>query len=278
MDGVGTGEGRVAGAGVLGGPAQRLDDEVDRLEHVGPPVDAVADLTGTDQDRCAGVDHGFLQRRRDVLDCLVNSRDEPGRPYNPRHRRARPLHREPVPLADGGGPAAPPPRAGRRGRHGVVGRALRGRRAGHRTTASPPWPTAASTSRGAPEPPARRGHAAPRRPRDRDGPRCTSARPRCSLPGGPAEDVHPQGAGRGRGGGRARPPTSRSTPGSPASPPDGSPGPSSGWATTTSSTWPTRSAGAEPTYEATADLLDRLLGEVVDLAFPVHCRAEGQRA
>jgi protein-tyrosine-phosphatase len=31
-------------------------------------------------------------------------------------------------------------------------------------------------------------------------------------------------------------------------------------------------------YEATADLLDRLLGEVVDLAFPVHCRAEGQRA
>jgi protein-tyrosine phosphatase len=31
-------------------------------------------------------------------------------------------------------------------------------------------------------------------------------------------------------------------------------------------------------YEATADLLDDLLGRVVDLAFPVHSRAEGQRA
>ena len=31
-------------------------------------------------------------------------------------------------------------------------------------------------------------------------------------------------------------------------------------------------------YEVTADLLDRLLGEVVDLAFPVRTRAEGQRA
>jgi len=33
-----------------------------------------------------------------------------------------------------------------------------------------------------------------------------------------------------------------------------------------------------PEYEATADLLDRLLGQVVDLAFPVHSRPEGQRA
>ena len=31
-------------------------------------------------------------------------------------------------------------------------------------------------------------------------------------------------------------------------------------------------------YEVTADLLDRLLGDVVDLAFPVRTRAEGQRA
>jgi protein-tyrosine phosphatase len=31
-------------------------------------------------------------------------------------------------------------------------------------------------------------------------------------------------------------------------------------------------------YELTADLLDRLLGEVVDRAFPVHSRPEGQRA
>ena len=31
-------------------------------------------------------------------------------------------------------------------------------------------------------------------------------------------------------------------------------------------------------YEITADLLDRLLGEVVDLAFPVRTRPEGQRA
>ena len=31
-------------------------------------------------------------------------------------------------------------------------------------------------------------------------------------------------------------------------------------------------------YEVTADLLDRLLGGVVDLAFPVHTRPEGQRA
>lgn len=31
-------------------------------------------------------------------------------------------------------------------------------------------------------------------------------------------------------------------------------------------------------YEVTADLLDRLLGEVVGLAFPVHTRPEGQRA
>lgn len=31
-------------------------------------------------------------------------------------------------------------------------------------------------------------------------------------------------------------------------------------------------------YEATADLLDRLLGEVVDLAFPAHHRVEGQPA
>jgi protein-tyrosine phosphatase len=31
-------------------------------------------------------------------------------------------------------------------------------------------------------------------------------------------------------------------------------------------------------YERTADLLDRLLGQLVDLAFPVHTRPEGQRA
>jgi protein-tyrosine-phosphatase len=31
-------------------------------------------------------------------------------------------------------------------------------------------------------------------------------------------------------------------------------------------------------YERTADLLDRLLAQVVDLAFPVHSRPEGQRA
>ena len=31
-------------------------------------------------------------------------------------------------------------------------------------------------------------------------------------------------------------------------------------------------------YEHTADLLDRLLGEIVDLAFPVRTRTEGQPA
>ena len=31
-------------------------------------------------------------------------------------------------------------------------------------------------------------------------------------------------------------------------------------------------------YERTADLLDRLLGEIVDLAFPVRTRTEGQPA
>ena len=33
-----------------------------------------------------------------------------------------------------------------------------------------------------------------------------------------------------------------------------------------------------PEYELTADVIDRLLGVVVDLAFPVHSRPEGQRA
>ena len=70
-------------AGVLRRAPQRLHDEVDGLEHVGSPVDAVADLTDTDQDGCAGVDHVLLQPRRRVLDCLVNSRDAPGRTYNP---------------------------------------------------------------------------------------------------------------------------------------------------------------------------------------------------
>ncbi len=56
MHGVGAGEGGVAGTGVLGGASERLDDEVDRLEDVGPPVDAVAQLTGTDEDRGTGVD------------------------------------------------------------------------------------------------------------------------------------------------------------------------------------------------------------------------------
>ena len=63
MHGVGAGEGGVAGAGVVGGTPQRLHDEVDRLEDIGPPVDAVAELTGTDQDRRAGVDQWLLQRR-----------------------------------------------------------------------------------------------------------------------------------------------------------------------------------------------------------------------
>jgi len=36
--------------------------------------------------------------------------------------------------------------------------------------------------------------------------------------------------------------------------------------------------GSRADYEVTADLLDRLLGEVVDLAFPARTRAEGQRA
>ena len=62
VHGVGTGEGGVAGAGVLGGAPQRLDDEVDRLEHLGPPVDAVAQLTGTDEDWRTGVDQWLLQR------------------------------------------------------------------------------------------------------------------------------------------------------------------------------------------------------------------------
>ena len=36
--------------------------------------------------------------------------------------------------------------------------------------------------------------------------------------------------------------------------------------------------GSRADYEVTADLLDRLLGEVVDLAFPARTRAERQRA
>jgi protein-tyrosine phosphatase len=35
--------------------------------------------------------------------------------------------------------------------------------------------------------------------------------------------------------------------------------------------------GSRADYEATAELLDRLLGEVVHLAFPARARAEGQR-
>ena len=31
---------------------------------VGPLVDTIAQLTGTDQDRCAGVDHGLLRHPR----------------------------------------------------------------------------------------------------------------------------------------------------------------------------------------------------------------------
>ena len=36
--------------------------------------------------------------------------------------------------------------------------------------------------------------------------------------------------------------------------------------------------GNRSDYEATAELLDRLLGEVVDLAFPVSSRSEGRCA
>ena len=36
--------------------------------------------------------------------------------------------------------------------------------------------------------------------------------------------------------------------------------------------------GSRADYEVTADLLDRLLGEVVGLAFPARTRAQGQRA
>ena len=58
VDGVGAGQGRRTDAGVLGGPAERLGDQIDRLERRGPSVDAVAQLAGTDQHRRAGVDHG----------------------------------------------------------------------------------------------------------------------------------------------------------------------------------------------------------------------------
>ena len=83
MDGVGAGEHRVACAAVLCRAAKGLCDEVDGLEDLRSAVDSVAELTGSDQHRCAGVDHVLLQRPKARLDCAVNSRETGGRPYNP---------------------------------------------------------------------------------------------------------------------------------------------------------------------------------------------------
>ena len=99
------------------------------------------------------------------------------------------------------------------------------------------------------------------------------------LPEALPQDLHAEGAGsrcrRGRGARRRR---AASTRGSAASPTHGVPASCSASVTTTTSTSPTPSAASRADYEVTADLLDRLLGEVVDLAFPVRSRAEGQRA
>ena len=83
MDRVGAGEGRVACAAVFRRAAERLGDEVDGLEDVRSAIDSVAELTGTDQHRCAGVDHVLLQAPSARLDCAVNSRETGARPYNP---------------------------------------------------------------------------------------------------------------------------------------------------------------------------------------------------
>ena len=64
MDRVGARERRRADAGVVRRPAEGLGDEVDGLERIGPLVDPVAQLSGTDQHRCAGIDHELLQQGR----------------------------------------------------------------------------------------------------------------------------------------------------------------------------------------------------------------------
>ena len=122
-----------------------LGDEVDGLERRLAAVDALAELAGADQHRGAGIDHELL-RLDGELDWSVKSREREVAHLQSPHRRAPPLHRQPVPLADGGGPAAPPPRrAGRRG-DGVVGRAVPGGQPGHRRRRRGRWPTGVSTS------------------------------------------------------------------------------------------------------------------------------------
>ena len=66
VDGVGAGQRRCARPAVVRGAPQRLGDQVDRLDRGGPLVDTIAQLTGTDQDRCAGVDHGLLRHPREL--------------------------------------------------------------------------------------------------------------------------------------------------------------------------------------------------------------------
>ncbi len=73
-------------------------------------------------------------------------------------------------------------------------------------------------------------------------------------------------------------PTSPSTPGSAASPSARVPGELLGVGHDDALDVADPVGGSRADYEVTADLLDRLLGEVVDLAFPARSRAEGQHA
>ena len=259
--------------GVVGGSPQRLDDQVDRLEHVGAPVDAVADLTGTDQDRCAGIDQSFLPnltawstlgtarraptiRRIDVLVlCTANQCRSPmAEVLLRRHLEQAGVEAtvSSAGLYEGGVPATD---------HGVATMADRG------------LDLSAHRSRQVDADMLRRADLviAMARQHVREA--------AVLVPDALAKTFTLKELARGAARGRARAvPTSRSTAGSPGSPPPASPGRSSASATTTSSTWPTRSGCGRRDYEITADLLDRLLGEVVDLAFPVRARAEEQRA
>ena len=122
-----------------------------------------------------------------------------------------------------------------------------------------------------------RRHAPPGRSRDRHGADARAGGGGAATRRAP-EDLHPEGAGPWRGGSGAR----------------GADEPFDAWlGRIADARVPGELLGvghddaldvADPVggtradYEVTADLLDRLLGEVVDLAFPVRTRAEGQHA
>ena len=170
MHGIGARERGVADAGVVGGPSQRLRDEIDGLEHVGSPIDAVADLTRPDQAPvCAGSTHEVLATihgtRALPVDC------DGGRPLRaqraiwseasraaPRRPPRRPTRTNTLPPSTCSS-SAPRTSAAPRWRRSCCAAIStrpawrpRCRRPGSTRapcrpppTASPPWPTAAST-------------------------------------------------------------------------------------------------------------------------------------